>query len=201
MRWRSRWLALLTMVLHGAALVGLPLLHERSHREGSARPHVHLGTETLWGAGELLPSTPETAHGAEAQPSTEALHVSHDADLEALELLDVGHAGVAVVDCELARYTLADCPSPDAAPHGFGDELLARAPHRHEAPRDRGAPWDPGHGAHSLEHGGLAVTQTPLFVLPPPRRACVRVEPASPRLPLASRPCLALRARAPPRAA
>lgn len=200
MRWRSRGLALFTLVLHGAALVGLPLLHERSHREGSARPHVHLGAETLWGAVLVPPSTPAT-DGAEAQPSTNALHVSHDADLEALELLDVGHAGVAEVDCELARYTLADCASPDAAPHGFGDELLARTHHGHGAPRGDGAPWDPGHGAGSLEHGGLAVTQTPLFLLPPPRRACVRVEPAPPRLLPASRPHLALRARAPPPAA
>lgn len=163
MRFRGRPLAFLTLLVELASVTLLPALHLARHRDGG-HDHVHLaGGGTDW-----IPALVEEPPTL----SAEAHHHAFDADLEALGLSDVMHAGVAAVDCSLAEYTLVDCESgpvsDEGAPpsaHGFGDELLARLPHHHPHPLG-----NPLHGEGSLEHFGLAVLASPVFLLPPPHQ-------------------------------
>lgn len=169
---RHRRFALLGLAAYGLTALAVPMAHLANHRND----HTH-------GPGDTIVF-------AAVEPDAE--HVAFDADLAAIDLSDAGHFGVASVDCELSRYTLAACDDPSAPPHSFGDELIARAPHHHERP------FDPDHGAHSTAHFGLALLATAPFLLPPPSLPeerlvlpCEMDRPGSP-------PALALRARAPP---
>lgn len=107
-----------------ATVVAVPLLHRLHHaRYGADYQHTALGTVYAADTDE------------EAAPDEAAHHAAFDADLAALELSEVAHAGAMVVECDYARFTLAACPTSSAPshPHTFGDELLARA-HQHRAP-------------------------------------------------------------------
>jgi len=178
-RRRRRSLGLLLLGCYGWAALGLPALHQRHHRPD----HVHEPDGAIrWLA---LGDARTAASHAEA-------HRSFDADLEALDLLDVAHAGIALVDCSLAAYTLAACDAGGTA-HGFGDELLAREPHRH-----RPAPFDPRHGFGSAAHFGLVLLAPAPVLLPPPTQPLAPLDP----LPLLAQPGIArayaLRIRGPP---
>jgi hypothetical protein len=150
-----------------AALV-VPVLHRRHHAL-HGDDHVHGADGTRY----FTPPLDDTAFH----------HAAFDADLAALDLAEVAHAGTLAVDCSLQSYTLADCAGmPADHPHTFGDELLAQA-HRHPAP----APFDPSHGRGALEHLSPSLLSAHTFVLPPPPEPVARLElPPAPRSPATS---------------
>lgn len=146
----QRCSALVALAAYAFAALVVPVLHARHHALHGAE-HLHTATGTVYFAPTDEP------HDASFH------HAAFDADLAALDLAEVAHAGTLSVDCSLAGYTLAACDGslPADHPHGFGDELLAS--HHHHAP-----PIDPWHGAGALEHlHALTLTQPP-FLLPPP---------------------------------
>ena len=173
---RRAALALFALAVHVTAFVVTPALHLAHHRAD----HVH-------GAGGALTWI---AAGDEAAPPIESEHLAFDDDLEALGLAEAGHFGVAAVDCELAEYTLAACAT--RALHTFGDELIARLPHRHPAP------FDPEHGRGSPGHLRLALLDAPPIALPPPPSPLVRTPHARVALVDGALASPRLRARAPP---
>lgn len=192
MRRRRRYLALGALALHLAAAIALPLLHQQWHRRGGGHDHLHAGAQTK----RLAPLL-----GAADDPTGLAVadvHQRFDADLEALDLSDAGHFGVALVDCSLAAYTLADCAEEAAAGHGFGDQLVLRTHHHRSSAPATPAGDDPGHGRHSLEHFGLALIGTPAFLLPPPCLPLLRLAAPAPVTRTGSAPDAILRARSPP---
>jgi hypothetical protein len=139
-----------------AAAIALPVLHRRHHALHGA-DHVHGALGTTYFA---------NVEGAAFH------HAAFDADLAALELADVAHAGTAAVDCALAEYTLVVCDDPASAhAHNFGDQLLA---HSHQ-PTPPPPPIDPSHGAGALEHLGASLLGAAPFVLPPPARPAARI--------------------------
>ena len=176
---RHRWLALPCLAVYLVAALALPMAHLAHHKND----HVH------GPGGEIIPLA-----------GTDDFHQAFDADLAAIDLTEAGHLGIASVDCELARYTLAVCDDPGAPPHTFGDELAARSPHHHHPREGRSArgPIDPAHGAGSLAHFGIALLATPPFLLPPPTLPIERTNPSVTSERSGVSPPLALRARAPP---
>jgi hypothetical protein len=186
---RGRTLALLGLIAYAMGGLALPSLHlvhhDVAHSHGDGATIVLLEGSI----GGSLDATPASA----VRPLADE-HGAFDADLAALDLLDAGHFGVAVVDCELAGYTLALCDDRTAPSHGFGDELIARTPHHDH----RHAPLDPTHGRGSLLHFGLAFLTPPPVLVPPPPLLAGPVPP----LPVAERVGFSihapLRARAPP---
>jgi hypothetical protein len=168
---RRRSIALLGLALYGAAALALPAAHLLHHK----LDHRH-GPD-----GSLLVEERDAA----------VEHQAFDADLAALDLSDAAHLGIASVDCAFAQYTLAACDDPAAPPHTFGDELIARTPHRHSAA-------DAGHGAGSLAHFGLALVVAQPILLPPPAHPSTTAPPLSVDEQPASTIPLALRARGPP---
>jgi hypothetical protein len=152
-----RLLALGGLIVYLVAAWALPLGHLLLHHHHA---HDHALGGTHWHAPSLAAPT---------DPTVEDVHADFDADLVALELSDAGHLGVMEVDCALADYTLVRCDDPGAASHSFGDELLARLPHRHRAP-ETSVPFDPHHGDGSLSHLAVALVGTSLYLLPPPVR-------------------------------
>lgn len=183
MWFRGRLLAALALLVELAGVTLLPALHLAHHQHGG-HDHVHRAD----GGTDWIPALIEEP----PQLSADEHHHAFDADLEALGLSDVMHAGVAAVDCSLAEYTLVDCGAgladgagavPATASHGFGDELLARLPHRHPHPIT-----NPFHGEGSLEHFGLAVLATPVFLLPPPHQPLALAPRARPEVQRAADP-------------
>lgn len=156
---RFRLSALFVLASYLATVLFVPLLH-RLHHEAYGDDHVHTASGTVY----------ERRLPAPAPADEAAHHAAFDADLAALDLVDVAHAGVMLVDCELAGYTTASCAAGAATahPHTFGDELLARA-HRHS----RSRPLDPRHGAGSVEHLGASLLATRAFLLPAPTQPFV----------------------------
>jgi hypothetical protein len=140
------------------AVLLLPALHAAHHLHyGADHRHAPDGATVPLAAPD---EQREHVHGG----SAEALHHAlFDADLEALDLVEVAHAGTLAVDCELADFTFAICPVdlPASHPHTFGDELLARAPHHHEPAAD------PLHGSGALAHLGVSLLATPIYLVPP----------------------------------
>jgi hypothetical protein len=174
---RTRLTASFALAVYLAAAMVLPIAHRRHHAlHGADHVHGPLGTVYARDAADPAAST------GGAGDSAAYHHAAFDADLAALELADVAHAGAATVDCALADYTLVACDAAvgdtavgdtavgdaSAAAHapGFGDALLAHA-HRH-APEPR--PYDPSHGRGALEHLGASLLAQAPFVLPPPAR-------------------------------
>jgi hypothetical protein len=148
---RSRSIAGFALAVYAAGALVAPLLH-RLHHERFGADHVHTSTGTIYLAHED-PLLDEAAH-----------HAAFDADLAALDLADVAHAGALDVDCQIAAYTLASCPaSLGSHPHTFGDELLARL-HQHGAP----PPFDPEHGRGAPEHLAASLLAAGTFILSPP---------------------------------
>jgi hypothetical protein len=146
----------LVLGLYGVATLAFPLLHQRHHARFGA-DHVHGPDGTVY------------LHQSAADH-----HAAFDADLASLELGDVAHAGVVLIDCTLAEFTLASCDDarPDH-PQTFGDQLLANTQHKSEAP-------DLEHGKHSLEHLGVSLVGTPTFLLTPPALPTSRLAWAAP---------------------
>lgn len=151
--------ACVALVAYLAAALVHPALHQRHHALHGA-DHVHGAS----GTGVI--HQPDAAHAL--TPEVVAHHAAFDADLAALDLAEVAVAGALAVDCGLAAFTGATCDEPSAGhPHNFGDELLART-HTH-APGTP-PPFDPRHGAGSLEHLGASILASRTFVLAPPPR-------------------------------
>jgi len=152
-----------------AAAIGVPALHQLHHARFGA-DHVH----------DAAGMHPLAAH-----------HAAFDADLEALDLGDAARAGALTVDCGLAAWTLADCSELGDHPHGFGDELLARAAH---AP-----PPDPQHGQGALEHLSAQLLPSAPILLPPPELPLLYALHVAPLRSPASPAPIATHARGPPR--
>ncbi|HZS40584.1 MAG TPA: hypothetical protein VFF06_27315 [Polyangia bacterium] len=153
---RSRLQACVVLAGYLAAAIALPVLHRRHHALHGA-DHVHGAFGTVYFA---APSIEDAAFH----------HAAFDADLAALELADVAHAGTAAVDCALAEYTLVVCDDPASShAHNFGDQLLA---HAHSRPPQ---PIDPAHGSGALEHLGASLLGAAPFTLPPPARPMARL--------------------------
>jgi|GEM_PF-2894010 len=131
-----RWAAVVGLVGWALATLVVPGLHQQHHARFGT-DHAH---DPLTGA----VFTDE--------------HHAFDADLAALELSDVAHAGVAVIDCELAAYTLADDLATCDANRSFADAALDRS-HHHPAQ---------DHGDGGLLHLGVAVLLPSTPMLPPP---------------------------------
>ncbi len=181
MQLRRRSLALLALAIHGAAMIALPILHQRDHQND----HVHV-------AGGIVRL--DAFSDENELPGVAHHHQAFDADLAALGLSEAGHFGIADVDCSLAEYTLVECQEPGAPPHSFGDELLARQPH----PHSHHAPFDPEHGAGSQLHFALALLAPSPVILPPPSLPVdYQADFAIDERP-GSSPTLSLRARGPP---
>lgn len=147
---RHRWLgALVALFGYAYALTAAPWLHARHGAD-----HIH-GPSGLVAASVQRPA--EIAH----------THAAFHEDLAALGLGDVADAGVMVVDCRLAAYTLTDCAEESITAHAsrFGDGLIDR----HHAP-----PPDPTHGAGSLEHVAAALIPANPPLLPPPATRALR---------------------------
>ena len=176
---RRRLLGALGLLVYGTAVLALPLLHGRHHRDD----HTHSLEGTRWQRGEVFGGHADYALTGEGEGASDgggdrrtvAAHRVFDEDLASLGLVEAGHYGIVDVDCTLARYTLVECPDEAAPAHTFGDELLAHLPHAHHHPRD----FDPTHGAHSIEHLGSSLLSAQTFVLPPPVRPAQHLPPVA----------------------
>jgi len=182
---RSRAIASFALAVYAAGALVAPVLH-RLHHQRYGADHVHSSTGTIYFAHEQATSEPaldEAVH-----------HAAFDADLAALDLADVAHAGALDVDCEIAAYTLASCPaSLGTHPHTFGDELLARI-HHHRGP----PPFDPEHGRGAPEHLGASLLASRTFTLPPPSVPVERYTFVATGISYVSTPRLAPSCRGPP---
>jgi hypothetical protein len=182
---RSRAIAGFALAVYAAGVLVAPVLHRLHHARYGA-DHVHGSTGTIYFGRDEAPPRPaldEAAH-----------HAAFDADLAALDLTDVAHAGALTVACDLAPYTLASCPAAlGGHPHTFGDELLARA-HRHRGP----PPFDPEHGRGASEHLAASLLATRVFMLAPPVRPVARHDLAPRVFSFVSTPRLAPACRGPP---
>ncbi len=152
---RPRLAAFAVLASYVATVIAVPVLH-RLHHDRYGADHQHTAFGTIYGGlfEEAGAPLDEAAH-----------HAAFDADLAALELSEVAHAGALSIDCEYSAFTLVACgeSATPSHPHTFGDDLLART-HQHHAP----APFDPAHGAGSLEHLASSLLSTPTTIFPPP---------------------------------
>ncbi len=127
------------------ALVG-PWVHQRHHA-------IH-GEDHAHTAGGGVASS-----GGHTHAPGDSSHAAMDEALAMLELAEVASAGVPLVDCELAAYTLVDCSEATPA-HAvaFGDDVQTSR-----------APVDLEHGKNSLEHlGAQLLASAPTIALTPP---------------------------------
>src|SRR5262249_52510262 len=88
-RWVRSFTASVVLASYAATVLLLPVLH-RLHHQRHGNDHVHTAIGTIY--------FDEATH-----------HAAFDADLTALDLDEVAHAGALEIDCELSRYTLASC--------------------------------------------------------------------------------------------
>lgn len=158
---RRRQYAAWALGLYSATALLLPFAHQRWHQAHGA-DHVHQGGATY--------NRRDPAAWPASEPP-EDTHATFDADLRVLELTEAAHAGVASVDCELSRFTLASCAAspPGGAALGFGDELLARQSHHHPTPAD------PAHGRGASEHLGSVLVSAGPYLLAPPAKPVAQV--------------------------
>jgi hypothetical protein len=171
--------SIIVALTYCAAILLAPILHQLHHaRYGADHVHTALGTQYT------------SAHTHREFTWGEA-HVAFENTLADANLLDVGLAGAADVDCSLAAYTLVECDgSLNHAPR-FGDLINEHAP----------PTSDLQHGRGSLEHLGVALIDTPhYFVAPPVTQVVTLTPPAAISLPSA-RVVDVLRCRGPPRSA
>ena len=172
---RRRWAAAIGLGAWVLCALAVPGLHQLHHARFGA-DHQH----------HPLAGTVSVAQVADGDADL-GEHQAFDADLVALELADVAHAGVVAVDCELSALTLVACDP--ARPTTFADLALT---HRHQAPPDA------EHGLGSLEHLGVALLTPSAPMLSPPAQPLVVVfetRSSTPHQPAFRRTCPS---RAPP---